>query len=288
MSLTISEPLFSTPFQSAIAQSRREPYKWALSSIFTVGSKAIEKMQNMWAVEQDFTPEIVDLSTKPLTSAPTEMSHLQALKTLTLDDDSLPNLTHTLPTSCTILRTEIVPNPKIRRVVTDLLHCAAFRTYWNHALEKGLVAIRYASPTETIDCKAFTDEKTVVLNPSIKNKDLVYAIVFELGNVQNASQFPDFEDCTSADEFAQRTEEVEYETWLNTYRLCSQLYAEGLLTDEECPYLLKDEEYLHLTKEKYFAMLEENGHTDAYRNDWYDACDPEAGKAWREMLEAPV
>jgi len=108
----------------------------------------------------------------------------------------------------------------------------------------------------------------------LRDQEIIETLIFELNNLKIAKQAMQLEprNFASADDYARAAELLEFQTWQRTSIILDTLVQEKVLDSHKRP---------NVSQEQYLLEQDMRGHTDLYKKDWIQECDPGSLAAWR-------
>lgn len=175
---------------------------------------------------------------------------------------------------------------RIYTAIDQLHSCPESKQLWDEMANK-LTSIGYGK-TEEVG-KAGVSSKTgqIRISEDSNTDEIKHNLVFELNNLKQAEKFHTVEQeaCEmEVDNFATAIEKIEYESAKRTYEIYESCIKGGFWPENSL-YGFK-EQFSGMAPwnsvESMLQLQEISGHTDSYRNAWYQTCDPQGFVNWQE------
>lgn len=168
---------------------------------------------------------------------------------------------------------------KLENAKKQLLSCPEARKLWQEVSNEGPITCRCAKNEELApsDARVRLDLREISISESCNDPEI--SLLFELQNLKNSNKFVDHvrQRCSlNVEEYAHSMESLEYETSTITHQISKQCVQEGYwpksMVAFDKQYSGPDETNWN-TLETYLADQDRLGHTDIYRQNWYEKCD---------------
>lgn len=158
------------------------------------------------------------------------------------------------------------------------LSCPEAKNLWNEVKKDGSFTIGCFSMNHPAWVTQ-TDRK-ISLSNTLSVDEMVQNMLFELNNLKRSKQFLSLKICEmEMNEFAIAGERIEYESVKDTYKISSECAKSGdwsqthVMFKKNFENPLPEDDWNNF--ENGLKTQEKLGHTEVYRSDWKEQCDPE-------------
>lgn len=164
-------------------------------------------------------------------------------------------------------------------------NCMEAKKLWEKVEKAGPFSLECATDQEApTGAMAYLRSRRILISEQ-SNQTSGGHLLFELHNLDRmhkALAIMNQQCSLPVDVYAESIEAVEYETVKNTHEIAAQCVGENLWPLQWHVYkdAFASQENSWANFKEYLAVQEEVGHTDLYRQDWYQRCNPRKLSSW--------